>query len=75
MLNGERKSFQIEVSRSTSAKYKSVTELLNNYNPELVEGPKPLNHQPLTINQLSFNPKILWKKNHPKRLPAAKKIS
>ena len=38
MLNGERKYQQIEESRSASGKSKSVTELLNNYKPELVEG-------------------------------------
>ena len=38
MMNGERKSPQIEVSRSASGELKSVTELLNTYKPELVEG-------------------------------------
>ncbi|HMC98955.1 MAG TPA: hypothetical protein VKH37_02345 [Ferruginibacter sp.] len=48
MMNGERKSPQIEVSRSASGELKSVTELLNTYKGDIQEFqneplPKPVN--------------------------------
>ncbi|HMD00858.1 MAG TPA: hypothetical protein VKH37_11930 [Ferruginibacter sp.] len=36
MMNGERKSPQIEVSRSASGELKSVTELLNTYKDDKI---------------------------------------